>query len=150
MQTQSRSLSGQQGPGWSLAEGPVYSNNSTRPCRLSRGRAPGARIHTASICALSTRSAWAGGQGQGRTSSWSPAWATSGRPHATLHSDAGALWHHLLSRLEQSASFQAWLRPCPKAPPQVPSPREGALPGTATHRLQRAASGQPGRRTNSK
>lgn len=46
MQTQSRSLSGQQGPGWSLAEGPVYSNNSTRPCRLSRGRAPGARIHT--------------------------------------------------------------------------------------------------------
>lgn len=45
MQTQSWSLSGQQGPGWSLAEGPVYSNNSTRPGCLSRGKAPGARIH---------------------------------------------------------------------------------------------------------
>lgn len=55
MQTQSWSLSGQQDPGCRCPEGPVYSNNSTRPSVWAEARRLGLESQAASICALSPR-----------------------------------------------------------------------------------------------
>lgn len=77
MQTQSWSLSRQQGPSWSLTEGPVYSNNSTRPGCLSRSKAPGARIHTEppSVPHLPSQLGWEGRAKKERQLQ-TPAWAS--------------------------------------------------------------------------
>lgn len=112
MQTQSRSLSGQQGPGWSLTEGPVYSNNSTRPGCQSRGKAPGARIHTQPPSAPYLPSEpGLGGAGQGGKAASEPSWA--GRLNST---GARSLSHLLHSPLEPSTLLQS--------PAQDPSSRK--------------------------
>lgn len=66
MQTQSWSLSGQQDPGWSRPEGPVYSNNSTRPSVWAETRrlgleSPGS-LHLCLISQLARDRGVGGGQ----------------------------------------------------------------------------------------
>lgn len=66
VQTQSWSLSGQQDPGCRCPEGPVYSNNSTRPSVWAEARRPpGARIprQLPSVPYLPASQRWGGGGG---------------------------------------------------------------------------------------
>lgn len=66
VQTQSWSLSGQQDPGCRCPEGPVYSNNSTRPSVWAEARhPPGARIprQLPSVPYLPASQRWGGGGG---------------------------------------------------------------------------------------
>lgn len=112
MQTQSWSLSGQQGPGWSLAEGPVYSNNSTRPSCLSRGKAPEARIHTQPPSAPYLPSGpGLEGAGKGGKAASDPSlgqldFRHDSSPGALNFTDTRSLWHFLHSLLELSTLHQ--------------------------------------------
>lgn len=146
MQTQSWSLSGQQGPGWSLPEGPVYSNNSTRPTVWKEARRLGLEsthsLHLHLIYPVSL--SW---EGQGKAA------LRSQSGTANFRQGPGTLTYRQEAPLASFAfatcihSFKAQLETLPiRSSPDAVIPVRLAHPSTVRPALfQREAGGQWGR-----